>query len=77
LNDLTFNIETQSGIYQTLAGDCYHMSKREWDTTIWKANNVNILRVGLKPEFTFEQGFRQTVDWFQNHPELFEHYLGK
>jgi nucleoside-diphosphate-sugar epimerase len=51
------------------------MSRREWDTTIWKANNANIIDVGWRPEFTFEQGFRQTVDWFQNHPELLGYYL--
>ena len=53
------------------------MPKREWDTTIWKANNANLLGAGWQPEFTFEQGFRLTVDWFQNHPELLKHYTNR
>ena len=53
------------------------MPKREWDTTIWKANNANLLGAGWRPEFTFEQGFRLTVDWFQNHPELLKHYTNR
>jgi nucleoside-diphosphate-sugar epimerase len=46
------------------------MPKREWDTTIWKANNASIRALGWEPEYTFESGFRETVEWFQNHPEL-------
>ena len=53
------------------------MPKREWDTTSWKANNANIFGMGWRPEFTFEQGFRQAVDWFQNHPELLKHYTNR
>ncbi len=53
------------------------MPKREWDTTIWRANNANLLGAGWQPEFTFEQGFRLTVDWFQNHPELLKHYTNR
>jgi nucleoside-diphosphate-sugar epimerase len=52
------------------------MQKRAWDTTIWKANNAALLDIGWQPEFTFEQGFRQTVAWFQNRPELLSYYLG-
>ena len=53
------------------------MPRREWDTTVWKANAASLIGMGWQPEFTFEQGFRQTVDWFQNHPEFMKHYLGK
>ncbi len=50
------------------------MPKREWDTTIWQANNARMIGVGWRPEFSFEQGFQETVEWFQGHPELFRHY---
>jgi nucleoside-diphosphate-sugar epimerase len=52
------------------------MRNRAWDTSIWKANNASILGLGWRPEYTFEQGFRQTVEWFQNRPELLSYYLG-
>ena len=52
------------------------MHKRAWDTSIWKANNASILGIGWQPEFSFEQGFRQTVEWFQNRPELLRYYQG-
>jgi len=52
------------------------MHKRSWDTNIWKANNVSLLGLGWRPQFTFEKGFRQTVDWFQEHPELLRYYKG-
>jgi nucleoside-diphosphate-sugar epimerase len=50
------------------------MPNREWDTTVWKANNTRITALGWQAEFTFEQGFRQTVDWFQSNPEIMKHY---
>lgn len=53
------------------------MPNRQWDTTIWKANNDSIKTLGWCPEFTFEQGFRQTVDWFLENPQLMEHYANQ
>ena len=50
------------------------MQKRSWDTNIWKANNAALLETGWQPQFTFEQGFRETVDWFKGHLELLRYY---
>ena len=50
------------------------MPNREWDSTVWKANNTRITALGWQAQFTFEQGFRQTVDWFQNDPEIIKYY---
>jgi nucleoside-diphosphate-sugar epimerase len=51
------------------------MPNREWDTTVWQANNASIRAIGWEPEYTFEKGFRETVEWFQNHPELLSYYM--
>jgi UDP-glucose 4-epimerase len=50
------------------------MPNRQWDTIIWKANIDNIKAIGWNPEFTFEQGFRQTVDWFRENPQFMKYY---
>lgn len=50
------------------------MPRRAWDTFIWKANNSNLKAEGWDPKYTFEDGFRRTVNWFQNHPQLIDHY---
>jgi len=51
------------------------MQKHDWDTKIWKADNTKISReLGWQPNFTFEQGLQNTVDWFQNQPELLQYY---
>jgi len=50
------------------------MPNRQWDTTIWKANNDSIRKIGWHPEFTFEMGFQQTVEWFRENPQLMDHY---
>jgi len=50
------------------------MPNRQWDTTIWKANNDSIKAIGWYPEFTFEHGFQQTVDWFLKNPKLMKNY---
>ena len=52
------------------------MQKRSWDTNIWKANNAAIVDTGWESKFTFRQGFRETVEWFQAHPELLRYYQG-
>jgi len=44
------------------------MRDRTWDTKYWVADNRKIQsELGWQPRYTFEQGFRLTVDWFQNN----------
>ena len=31
--------------------------------------------LGWKPEYTFETGIKQTIDWYLNHREWWEHIL--
>ncbi|HEY0322554.1 MAG TPA: NAD-dependent epimerase/dehydratase family protein [Pyrinomonadaceae bacterium] len=51
------------------------MPGREWDTDAWAANNSKIQKeLGWHPRYTFEQGFRRTLDWFREHPEMRELY---
>ncbi len=41
------------------------LPNRHWDTTTWVANPDKIQReLGWRPQYTFEQGLRATVDWF-------------
>ena len=51
------------------------MPNRQWDTNVWQANNTSLRKIGWEPDYTFEKGFRETVAWFQTHPELLPHYL--
>lgn len=53
------------------------MPNRKWDTTIWKANNDSIKTIGWRPEFTFEQGFYQTVNWFLENPQMMKYYTSQ
>jgi UDP-glucose 4-epimerase len=47
------------------------MPAREWDTATWVADPRAIGGdLGWKPRHTFEQGFRRTVEWFDQHHEL-------
>ena len=51
------------------------MPARGWDTSTWVADARAIdSDLGWRPQFTFEQGFRRTVDWFNSHPELMPRY---
>jgi UDP-glucose 4-epimerase len=51
------------------------MPEREWDTSVWAANNEKIQKeLGWQPRFTFEQGFIRTLDWFRRRPEMLEFY---
>jgi UDP-glucose 4-epimerase len=44
------------------------MPNRQWDTTVWVANNHKIrTELGWQPRYTFEQGFRLIVDWFRKN----------
>jgi dolichol-phosphate mannosyltransferase len=47
------------------------MPRRSWDTTCWVADARLIReRLGWSPRYSFEEGFRSTVDWFRAHPEM-------
>ena len=51
------------------------MKDRQWDTSIWIANNQEIKsKLGWQPKYDFEQGFRKMVDWFFNNPTMLYHY---
>ncbi len=51
------------------------LPSREWDTIIWHADISKIqAETGWQPGFSFEQGFRATVDWFNQHPEMESYY---
>lgn len=51
------------------------MANRQWDTNVWLADNTKIGReLGWRPRFSFEKGFRETVEWFQRHPQLLKFY---
>jgi UDP-glucose 4-epimerase len=54
------------------------MPNREWDSTTWVADSRKIRReLGWRPRFDLEQGFRCTVDWFQENPELLRLYQSR
>jgi UDP-glucose 4-epimerase len=57
------------------------MPDRQWDTTVWVADNRKIVQdLGWQPTYSFEQGFRQMVNWFHENPAMVEFYrerLGK
>jgi nucleoside-diphosphate-sugar epimerase len=83
--NLGTGVQTSLREVVTLAGQVFNlaaqpewgtMQKRTWDTNIWRANNASLLAIGWRTRFTFEQGFRQTVEWFQNNPEMLRHYQG-
>jgi nucleoside-diphosphate-sugar epimerase len=50
------------------------MPNREWDTSIWVANCSSLKSEGWGLTYSFLQGFRETVDWFQNCTHLLKHY---
>lgn len=53
------------------------MADRLWDTTTWVSDNRKLQKAtSWKPQYTFEQGFQQMVDWFRAHPELHSYYEG-
>lgn len=52
------------------------MPDRSWDTSIWKANINNITtETGWEPRYTFREGFRQTINWFNTNPDFMIHYF--
>lgn len=51
------------------------MPDRAWDTSVWVADNRTIRRkLGWEPRYSFEEGFRQTVQWFRDNPALMPVY---
>jgi nucleoside-diphosphate-sugar epimerase len=51
------------------------MPERQWDTEVWVADNRKIKdALGWQPRYTFEQGFRQTVEWLRARPALQSFY---
>jgi UDP-glucose 4-epimerase len=51
------------------------MPDRQWDTSIWVANIENVRRdIRWQPEYSFTQGFQQTVNWFFSNPEMLTYY---
>lgn len=51
------------------------LSNRPWDSNIWVADNRKIKNeLGWQPKYTFEQGFRKTVNWFLSDPKLNDFY---
>ena len=51
------------------------MPDREWDTTIWVADNRRICRaLGWEPAHTLEAGLRAFRDWMEANPSLREYY---
>jgi nucleoside-diphosphate-sugar epimerase len=51
------------------------MPDRAWDTSVWVADSRTIRRqLGWEPRYSFEDGFRQTVQWFRDNPALMPVY---
>jgi nucleoside-diphosphate-sugar epimerase len=51
------------------------MTDRQWDTSIWVADNRKIqAELGWRPHHPFEQALRLTADWFRDTPGLREFY---
>jgi len=61
-------VETARKVFGISAQPVWNsMPKRIWDTAIWVADNRLIKDVlGWQPKYTFEQGFRLTLDWLSN-----------
>jgi dolichol-phosphate mannosyltransferase len=51
------------------------MPERVWDTNLWVADNRKIKdALGWQPRYTFEQGFRLTLEWLRASPALRSFY---
>ncbi len=54
------------------------MCNRTWDTGVWVADNGKIRAdLGWQPRYSFERGFRTTMDWFRAHPAMLQSYRGR
>ncbi len=57
------------------APDWGSMPAREWDATVWVADNRAIVSaLGWTPRHTLEQGLRATVAWLRDNPGWHETY---
>jgi dolichol-phosphate mannosyltransferase len=51
------------------------MPNRSWDTATWQANCRKIReKLGWRPRFTLETGFRRFLDWFHSDPQRPAYY---
>ena len=51
------------------------MPGRSWDADVWVSDNRKIQEdLGWTPHYTFEQGFRATVDWFRANSPACDFY---
>jgi dolichol-phosphate mannosyltransferase len=51
------------------------MAPRRWDTAVWVADARAIRNaLGWRPRVEFGEGFRRTIEWYRNHPEVHAHY---
>jgi len=54
------------------------MPNRSWDTDRWVGSPVLMEReVGWRARTTLEEGLKQTVRWFEEHPELVRFYAAR
>jgi len=51
------------------------MPSRQWDTSIWVADNTKARRsLNWQPRYTVEQGLQETTDWFIQHQDMLDRY---
>ncbi len=51
------------------------MKNRLWDTHVWVSDCRRIRKdLGWKPTFSFDEGFRETIEWFRKNPSWFKFY---
>jgi nucleoside-diphosphate-sugar epimerase len=51
------------------------MEERIWDTAVWVSDNRKIrARLGWRPRYDVEEGFRQMVNWLRDNPALLRRY---
>lgn len=51
------------------------MQNRLWDTAIWVCDNSHIkAELGWTPKLDFCTGFRQTINWVMENPQILEFY---
>lgn len=54
------------------------MPDRRWDSNVWVSNSEKIKKaLGWQPRTPFEEGFKQTVNWFQENPALRNLYASR
>jgi UDP-glucose 4-epimerase len=66
---------TRQALGITMQPEWGSMEDRIWDTDTWVCDNrLAIEKLGWRPDHSFEQGFRKTIEWFRNSPEITSHY---